>query len=197
MNRGSFPQGSRGIPALSATFWSGESHAHLPVSFPLCFLLFSSSRHPSSFWSPQNIFPPSGWSTPDSSHFKSCLKKGGAREGLACDNDQESWESVCRMCGLGSWVFTCGCVPSCAIQPSLHPLYPTLPACNVTIHNRCKDTLANCTKVKQKVRWQGGQRAGGEGSECFIYAAFPFIPYPVSLSLPWGQPRPVTIAHRL
>lgn len=42
-----------------------------------------------------------------------------------------------------------------------HPLYhpsppftlstPTLPACNVTIHNRCKDTLANCTKVKQKV----------------------------------------------
>ncbi|XP_060233693.1 rho guanine nucleotide exchange factor 2 isoform X8 [Meriones unguiculatus] len=39
--------------------------------------------------------------------------------------------------------------PSSA-QPSLHPLYPTLPACNVTIHNRCKDTLANCTKVKQK-----------------------------------------------
>lgn len=25
------------------------------------------------------------------------------------------------------------------------------PACNVTIHNRCKDTLPNCTKVKQKV----------------------------------------------
>ncbi|NXO03267.1 ARHG2 factor, partial [Rhinopomastus cyanomelas] len=24
------------------------------------------------------------------------------------------------------------------------------PACNVTIHNRCKDTLPNCTKVKQK-----------------------------------------------
>ncbi|XP_030680102.1 rho guanine nucleotide exchange factor 2 isoform X5 [Nomascus leucogenys] len=24
------------------------------------------------------------------------------------------------------------------------------PTCNVTIHNRCKDTLANCTKVKQK-----------------------------------------------
>nr|XP_014424472.1 rho guanine nucleotide exchange factor 2 [Pelodiscus sinensis] len=27
---------------------------------------------------------------------------------------------------------------------------PYLPACNVTIHNRCKDTLPNCTKVKQK-----------------------------------------------
>ncbi|XP_069508906.1 rho guanine nucleotide exchange factor 2 isoform X3 [Ambystoma mexicanum] len=26
------------------------------------------------------------------------------------------------------------------------------PTCNVTIHNRCKDTLANCTKVKQKVQ---------------------------------------------
>uniref|UniRef100_A0A2K5F9P7 Rho guanine nucleotide exchange factor 2 n=1 Tax=Aotus nancymaae TaxID=37293 RepID=A0A2K5F9P7_AOTNA len=38
------------------------------------------------------------------------------------------------------------------------------PTCNVTIHNRCKDTLANCTKVKQK----GGQRAGGEGSECAV-----------------------------
>uniref|UniRef100_A0A8C2TSC3 Phorbol-ester/DAG-type domain-containing protein n=1 Tax=Coturnix japonica TaxID=93934 RepID=A0A8C2TSC3_COTJA len=25
------------------------------------------------------------------------------------------------------------------------------PTCNVTIHNRCKDTLPNCTKVKQKV----------------------------------------------
>ncbi|XP_035170067.1 rho guanine nucleotide exchange factor 2-like isoform X2 [Oxyura jamaicensis] len=24
------------------------------------------------------------------------------------------------------------------------------PTCNVTIHNRCKDTLPNCTKVKQK-----------------------------------------------
>lgn len=30
------------------------------------------------------------------------------------------------------------------------PLCPP-PACNVTIHNRCKDTLPNCTKVKQKV----------------------------------------------
>ncbi|XP_013929790.1 PREDICTED: rho guanine nucleotide exchange factor 2-like [Thamnophis sirtalis] len=25
------------------------------------------------------------------------------------------------------------------------------PTCNVTIHNRCKDSLPNCTKVKQKV----------------------------------------------
>uniref|UniRef100_UPI0029550413 rho guanine nucleotide exchange factor 2-like n=1 Tax=Panthera onca TaxID=9690 RepID=UPI0029550413 len=33
-------------------------------------------------------------------------------------------------------------------SPSLP--HPTPPACNVTIHNRCKDTLANCTKVKQK-----------------------------------------------
>ncbi|KAL8183954.1 UNVERIFIED_CONTAM: Rho guanine nucleotide exchange factor 2, partial [Gekko kuhli] len=29
-------------------------------------------------------------------------------------------------------------------------LSPTLADCNVTIHNRCKDTLPNCTKVKQK-----------------------------------------------
>lgn len=60
-------------------------------------------------------------------------------------------------------------------SPSLP--HPTPPACNVTIHNRCKDTLANCTKVKQKVRRPGGQRAGGEGSEC----ASSFIPYPVFL----------------
>uniref|UniRef100_A0A8D3D2M0 Rho guanine nucleotide exchange factor 2-like n=1 Tax=Scophthalmus maximus TaxID=52904 RepID=A0A8D3D2M0_SCOMX len=26
------------------------------------------------------------------------------------------------------------------------------PACNVTIHNRCRDSLANCAKMKQKVR---------------------------------------------
>uniref|UniRef100_A0AAR2LQM4 Rho guanine nucleotide exchange factor (GEF) 1a n=1 Tax=Pygocentrus nattereri TaxID=42514 RepID=A0AAR2LQM4_PYGNA len=26
------------------------------------------------------------------------------------------------------------------------------PTCNVTIHNRCRDTLANCAKMKQKVR---------------------------------------------
>lgn len=35
---------------------------------------------------------------------------------------------------------------------------PCPPACNVTIHNRCKDTLPNCTKVKQKVS------AGGAGA---------------------------------
>lgn len=34
--------------------------------------------------------------------------------------------------------------------PSPSPYCPS-PACNVTIHNRCKDTLPNCTKVKQKV----------------------------------------------
>lgn len=87
-----------------------------------------------------------------------------------------SWEDCLRMHGLGSWVFTCGCVPSCATQPSLHPLYPTLPACNVTIHNRCKDTLANCTKVKQKVRGQGGPRVGGEGRDrsiCLFFRSFP------------------------
>lgn len=87
-------------------------------------------------------------------------------------------------------MFTCGCVPSWATQPSLHPLSPTLPACNVTIHNRCKDTLANCTKVKQKVRGKGGQRGGGEGGRGVQYlSAFPSIPCPVSLSLPWGGPE--------
>lgn len=98
----------------------------------------------------------------------------------------ETGKSVCRMYGLGSWVFTCGCVPSCATQPSLHPLYPTLPACNVTIHNRCKDTLANCTKVKQKVRGQGGPRVGGEGrdrSTCLFFVhSLPCV------SLPWDSP---------
>lgn len=62
----------------------------------------------------------------------------------------------------GDWYLHVG-VLSCTTRPSRHPLYPTLSACNVTIHNRCKDTLANCTKVKQKVSWQGGQRAGGRG----------------------------------
>lgn len=86
------------------------------------------------------------------------------------------------MYGLGSWLFTYGCVPSCATQPSLHPFYPTLPACNVTIHNRCKDTLANCTKVKQKVRGQGGLRVGVEGRDhsiCLFFCSFPpLCPYP-------------------
>lgn len=44
-----------------------------------------------------------------------------------------------------------GVSPPVPPQPSLTLSTPTLPACNVTIHNRCKDTLANCTKVKQKV----------------------------------------------
>lgn len=32
--------------------------------------------------------------------------------------------------------------------------FPSLffPACNVTIHNRCRDTLPNCAKMKQRVR---------------------------------------------
>lgn len=73
-------------------------------------------------------------------------------------------------------------------SPSLP--HPTPPACNVTIHNRCKDTLANCTKVKQKVRRPGGQRAGGEGSEgseCLFLHSLPCVPPP--LSLPWGGPH--------
>lgn len=38
------------------------------------------------------------------------------------------------------------------------------PACNVTIHNRCKDTLPNCTKVKQKVSpGPAGDTGGGLG----------------------------------
>uniref|UniRef100_A0A4W4EVW2 Rho guanine nucleotide exchange factor (GEF) 1a n=1 Tax=Electrophorus electricus TaxID=8005 RepID=A0A4W4EVW2_ELEEL len=31
------------------------------------------------------------------------------------------------------------------------------PTCNVTIHNRCRDTLANCAKMKQKVRDPTGE----------------------------------------
>lgn len=27
-----------------------------------------------------------------------------------------------------------------------------LSGCNVTIHNRCRDSVANCAKMKQKVR---------------------------------------------
>lgn len=93
----------------------------------------------------------------------------------------------------GTWGSACGCVLPCTTRPSRHPLYPTLPACNVTIHNRCKDTLANCTKVKQKVRWQGGQRAGGEGSECVVpsclFRSFLTVCSPTPL-LSTGQPDP-------
>lgn len=83
---------------------------------------------------------------------------------------------------------------SCPVPPGPPvTLYPTLPACNVTIHNRCKDTLANCTKVKQKVRWQGGQRAGGEGSECVVpsclFRSFLTVCSPTPL-LSTGQPDP-------
>lgn len=47
-----------------------------------------------------------------------------------------------------------GCCASISPRPA---------ACNVTIHNRCKDTLPNCTKVKQKVstHWGGTHRGGG------------------------------------
>lgn len=46
---------------------------------------------------------------------------------------------------------------------------PPLAACNVTIHNRCKDTLPNCTKVKQKVSggrggFGGDTGGGGDGT---------------------------------
>uniref|UniRef100_A0A8C7LV16 Rho guanine nucleotide exchange factor 2 n=1 Tax=Oncorhynchus mykiss TaxID=8022 RepID=A0A8C7LV16_ONCMY len=37
------------------------------------------------------------------------------------------------------------------------------PTCNVTIHNRCRDTLANCAKMKQKVR------EGREGKGTFFF----------------------------
>nr|XP_031362728.1 rho guanine nucleotide exchange factor 2 [Lonchura striata domestica] len=40
------------------------------------------------------------------------------------------------------------------------------PTCNVTIHNRCKDTLPNCTKVKQKQ-----QKAA-------LLLPFPSLPFP-------------------
>lgn len=91
---------------------------------------------------------------------------------------------VCHRTARGGWASACGC-PLLCHPPPLHPLYPTPPACNVTIHNRCKDTLANCTKVKQKVRWHGGQRAGGEGSEwaapqAFSSHALPCVPHPLS-----------------
>lgn len=94
-------------------------------------------------------------------------RKREVGEGLTCENDQQLWDA--RRVSAGYMAREVGCLhvgvsPPVPPQPSLHPLYPTLPACNVTIHNRCKDTLANCTKVKQKVRWQGGQRACGEGS---------------------------------
>lgn len=120
-------------------------------------------------------------------------------EGLGCGNGPEVGvggrvpeDCVARR----RWVSACGCVPSCTTRPSLHPLYPTLPACNVTIHNRCKDTLANCTKVKQKVRRQGGQRAGGEGSECVVpsclFHSFPTLCFSPPHLLTKGQPRPST-----
>uniref|UniRef100_A0A8C7GC54 Rho/Rac guanine nucleotide exchange factor 2 n=1 Tax=Oncorhynchus kisutch TaxID=8019 RepID=A0A8C7GC54_ONCKI len=37
------------------------------------------------------------------------------------------------------------------------------PTCNVTIHNRCRDTLANCVKMKQKVR-EGREGREGKGT---------------------------------
>lgn len=58
--------------------------------------------------------------------------------------------------GVCVWV----CPPRTTWPPSRAPPHP--PACSVTIHNRCKDALANCTKVKQKVSWQG---RGGQGGQ--------------------------------
>lgn len=40
-------------------------------------------------------------------------------------------------------------------------------ACNVTIHNRCRDTLANCAKMKQKVR-EGRE---GKGKVFYVWKA--------------------------
>lgn len=174
---GSFPQGTRarGIPALCRRLvWGG------PVLISQRHLL--RPQDGSAFW------------VADPSHFLPfLLKDEGGRGGIGM-RFWEAGKSVCRMHGLGSWVFTCGCVPSCATQPSLHPLYPTLPACNVTIHNRCKDTLANCTKVKQKVRGQGGPRVGERAeiavSVCFSVHSLPYVPV-----LAMGQPRPAPLGH--
>lgn len=101
-------------------------------------------------------------------------------------------------CGQGDMgVCMCGCVLSCTTRPPVTLSTPPLPACNVTIHNRCKDT-ANCTKVKQKVRWQGGQRAGGEGSECVVpclFRSFLTVCSPTPL-LSTGQPDPPLLGLR-
>lgn len=90
-----------------------------------------------------------------------------------------AWEVGCLNVGVS---------PPVPPQPSLHPLYPTLSACNVTIHNRCKDTLANCTKVKQKVRWQGGQRAFGEGSAIAAGLSTHSLPYAPLLAMRHSRP---------
>uniref|UniRef100_A0A8B9KXN7 Rho/rac guanine nucleotide exchange factor (GEF) 2 n=1 Tax=Astyanax mexicanus TaxID=7994 RepID=A0A8B9KXN7_ASTMX len=42
------------------------------------------------------------------------------------------------------------------------------PTCNVTIHNRCRDALANCAKMKQKVR-KATQEYRGERPSSAIY----------------------------
>lgn len=98
--------------------------------------------------------------------------------------------------GYVAWEVGClhvGVSPPVPPQPSLHPLYPTLSACNVTIHNRCKDTLANCTKVKQKVRRQGGQRAFGEGSAMVAGLSTHSLPYAPLLAM--GHPRPLAYVN--
>lgn len=117
---------------------------------------------------------------------------------MAMAEESGKGESL-RLCGHGEMGVCMWVCPPRTTRPSHHPLYPTLPACNVTIHNRCKDTLANCTKVKQKVRWQGGQRAGGEGSECAVpsclFRSFLTLCYSAPL-LTKGQPRPSTPGRR-
>lgn len=78
-----------------------------------------------------------------------------------------------------------GVSPRTTRPPSRAPPHP--PACSVTIHNRCKDALANCTKVKQKVSWQG---RGGQGDSSEV----PFLCTPYPVSSPWGSPHPAPLA---
>ena len=89
----------------------------------------------------------------------------------------------------------CGRIARCGTPAFPSPsLSHTPPACNVTIHNRCKDTLANCTKVKQKVRWQGGWRACGEGSA--TPAGLPTRSSPCVPLLTMGHPRPSAYVNK-
>lgn len=87
-----------------------------------------------------------------------------------------------QLCGWGQWGEGARCLDA-GMRPLGHPSpsLPRPPACNVTIHNRCKDTLANCTKVKQKVSW----RAAGWGE-----GRVPALSVHSSPVLTAGQPAP-------
>lgn len=86
-------------------------------------------------------------------HSASCLEEGGGgRRVRPGDGPDIRWGGHISDCVAGG--------DQCLHVGVTPPVPPTLPACNVTIHNRCKDTLANCTKVKQKVSCR---RAGGGG----------------------------------